>query len=197
MNKEETKEYMKSYYLKHKAIIKARSTEYNKTNNKKIKDYKKIYSKNYYKKNKEKKQAYQKENKERIRENGKRWRMAHPEKVKQKNNTLSHRMSVLVRKSLIQGKNGWGWETLVGFSAIDLKEHLEKQFVDGMTWDAFERGEIHIDHRVPISVFNFTKPEHADFKKAWALDNLQPMWAKDNLEKGAKLNEHFQPSLLL
>ena len=26
-----------------------------------------------------------------------------------------------------------------------------------------------------------------DFKKAWALSNLQPLWAIDNLKKGTKL----------
>lgn len=58
-------------------------------------------------------------------------------------------------------------------------------------------GKIHIDHKIPLSAHNFTKPEHSDFKKAWALKNLQPMWAIDNMKKGAKLKKHFQPSLLL
>jgi len=52
-------------------------------------------------------------------------------------------------------------------------------------------------NHVVEGVFNFTNPDHMDFKKCWALKNLQPMWAKDNIIKGAKLDKHFQPSLLL
>ena len=43
----------------------------------------------------------------------------------------------------------------------------------------------------------FTKPEHEDFKKCWSLDNLQQMWAKENMIKGANLEKPFQPSLLM
>ena len=33
-----------------------------------------------------------------------------------------------------------------------LKEHIEKQFVDGMSWDNW--GEWHIDHIKPVSKFD-------------------------------------------
>ena len=39
--------------------------------------------------------------------------------------------------------------------------------------------------------------EHQDFKKCWSLSNLQPMWAQDNLSKGASLEKHFQPGLTI
>ena len=64
-----------------------------------------------------------------------------------------------------------------------------------MTWDNY--GKWHIDHIVPISVFNYTKTEHEDFKRCWALGNLRPLWAFDNISKGAKLEKHFQPYLEL
>jgi hypothetical protein len=35
-----------------------------------------------------------------------------------------------------------------------------------------------------------------DFKRAWALSNLQPLWAIDNQRKSAKLAAPFQPSLI-
>ena len=59
------------------------------------------------------------------------------------------------------------------------------------------RGEWHIDHIIPKSVFNFTKPEHEDFKRCWALKNLQPLWAEENISKFNKLDKHFQPTLAL
>jgi len=54
----------------------------------------------------------------------------------------------------------------------------------------------HIDHIIPVSAFNFTKPEHIDFNKCWALSNLQPLWAEENLSKHKKLKEAFQPSFM-
>ena len=92
-------------------------------------------------------------------------------------------------------KNGRKWQHLVGYSIEDLKVHLEKGFYDGMSWDAFLKGDIHIDHKIPLAVFNFKTPDDIDFQKAWALSNLQPMWAKENIMKSNKLEASFQPSL--
>ena len=99
--------------------------------------------------------------------------------------------------SLRQVKNGRKWQELTGYSLDDLRRHIEKQFKKGMTWERFLAGEIHIDHKIPVSAFNFDSPDHIDFKRCWALKNLQPMWANDNQVKHAKLEKHFQPSLLL
>jgi len=103
----------------------------------------------------------------------------------------------LIIWSLKGNKKRLQWSIMVGYNKEELKKHLEKQFTDGMNWQSFLKGEIHIDHIVPISAFNFTKPEHTDFKKCWALKNLQPMWARENIIKSNKLTKHFQPSLLL
>ena len=62
-----------------------------------------------------------------------------------------------------------------------------------MDWG--NQGEWHIDHIVPVSAFNFDSPEHMDFKRCWALSNLQPLWGRDNISKHAKLDGEFQPSL--
>lgn len=108
---------------------------------------------------------------------------------------LNERMGAMMRIALKDKKNGRHWESLVGYSLQDLMKHLEKLFAPGMTWDNIR--EWHIDHIIPMSAFNFELPEHNDFKKCWALKNLQPLWAKDNLSKHAKLKEDFQPSLML
>jgi 5-methylcytosine-specific restriction endonuclease McrA len=44
----------------------------------------------------------------------------------------------------------------------------------------------HIDHIIPISSFSFSSPEDPEFKAAWALTNLRPLWAAQNISKGAK-----------
>jgi len=108
---------------------------------------------------------------------------------------LNKKISYGIRQSLNGNKKGIKWETLVGYTASDLKKHIEKQFKPDMSWE--NHGEWHIDHIIPISKFNFTKPEHSDFKKCWALKNLQPLWALENIKKSNKLIKPFQPSLLL
>ena len=121
---------------------------------------------------------------------------------RKRNNTvkgsLNGRLRSAIRHSIAkETKNKRKWETLVGFTVDKLKRHLEKQFREGMSWEKFLNGEIQIDHIIPVSKFNFTSPDHFDFKRCWALKNLQPMWAKENLSKGAKIDKHFQPSLKL
>lgn len=101
--------------------------------------------------------------------------------------TLKHRTKALVNRSLRAGKFGRKTEELLGYSIHDLKAHIERQFLTGMSWDRFLKGEIHLDHIIPIS---FIRPENIDspeFRACWALSNLRPMWARDNLSKGAKL----------
>jgi hypothetical protein len=136
------------------------------------------------------------------------WREKNPEKVKEiirksnekRSNTpqgrLNSRMSTGIRRSLKHGKQGQHWESLVGYTAEELKKHLEKQFKDEMTWAEFLAGEIHIDHKIPKAAFNFEKIQDDDFKRCWALDNLQPLWAVDNLKKQDNIDCHFQPRLV-
>jgi len=108
---------------------------------------------------------------------------------------LNGNISSAISFSLNGNKKGCHWENLVGYTLNKLKRHLEKQFTKGMSWDNY--GEWEIDHKIPISAFNFDSPEHLDFKRCWALSNLQPMWGTENRIKGYKLKIAFQPSLKL
>lgn len=81
----------------------------------------------------------------------------------------------------------------LGYSADELRIHIESLFVDRMTWDAFHRGDIHIDHKTPLSHFDLTDNEQV--RRAWALDNLQPLWAADNMAKGARTDEEWRASI--
>lgn len=106
---------------------------------------------------------------------------------------LSQSISRLMNHSLHGRKGYQKWESLVGYDLTQLKHHLEKQFTDGMTWANY--GDWHVDHIIPISVFNFETPDDFDFKRCWSLKNLQPMWARENIIKGNRLSKPFQPSL--
>ncbi len=100
-----------------------------------------------------------------------------------------------INKSLKRNKNGYHWENLVGYTLEDLKKHLAKQFVNEMSWENY--GQWHIDHIIPVSVFNFKKPNDIDFRKCWDLKNLRPLWKEENLKKRNLLEIPFQPSLAI
>lgn len=108
---------------------------------------------------------------------------------------LNGRMRNAIRKSLKGGKNGRRWESLVGYSLKQLMKHIEKRFAPGMSWDNF--GEWHIDHIIPKSLFNYSSVEDIDFKRCWALKNLQPLWAEENIRKHNHYDKPFQPSLMI
>ena len=93
------------------------------------------------------------------------------------------------------GKKNARWEQLVGYSIEALEQHLQTTIPEGFTWADFMSGALHVDHKVPLSAFNFTSAEDLDFHRAWALSNLQLLPAEDNIKKAAKLSAPFQPSL--
>lgn len=99
-------------------------------------------------------------------------------------NRLRGRVTAMMNRCLSSGKEGRSWFELVPYSIDDLRDHVERQFIKGMSWD--NMGEWHIDHIVPVSAFEFTSPEDEEFKACWALTNLRPMWAKENQRKSAK-----------
>jgi hypothetical protein len=71
---------------------------------------------------------------------------------------------------------------IVGCSPEFLKEHLENQFTNGMSWDLMGQ-QIHIDHIIPLSSANTEE----EIYKLCHYTNLQPLWAEDNLKKSNKL----------
>lgn len=73
-------------------------------------------------------------------------------------------------------------EVELGYTQGQFKRHIESLWLDGMSWD--NRSEWHVDHIKPLSLF--IKEGVTDLKIINALDNLQPLWAKDNIAKGAK-----------
>lgn len=85
----------------------------------------------------------------------------------------------LSRKSLRKQDS---MHALIGCTIDALKYWLAYQFEEGMNWNNY--GKWHIDHVVPCASFNLEDLEEQ--KKCFHWTNLQPLWAKDNLSKGAK-----------
>ena len=88
-----------------------------------------------------------------------------------------------IREALKGRVSGSGAFRRLEYSKDELARHLERQFLRGMTWDNYG-SKWHIDHIIPIASFDMSDPEQ--FQQCWALTNLRPMWAIDNIRKGAK-----------
>jgi hypothetical protein len=70
---------------------------------------------------------------------------------------------------------------ILGCEWSDLSRHIESQFVDGMGWN--NRNEWHVDHIVPLA----SAKTMEDIVLLNHYTNLQPLWALDNLKKGASI----------
>lgn len=99
---------------------------------------------------------------------------------------LSQQMSCLVRKSLIDRGFPKRGRTIniVGCDWNTFASYIERQFIDGMSWE--NRSEWHIDHIIPLA----SAKTEEDVIRLNHFTNLRPLWAKDNLSKGAKM-EHL------
>jgi hypothetical protein len=93
----------------------------------------------------------------------------------------------------IENKCGYGHKALV--------DHLEAQFTPNMNWynqkTPREPGEFgwHMDHIQPHSDYKYDFLDHPDFIACWALENLRPLEAVMNMQKGnKKLYQSFQSS---
>jgi len=109
---------------------------------------------------------------------------------------LDQNMSNAIRQSLKSrgsSKGGSSWLDYVDYTLEQLAEHLEKQFDDKMTWE--NQGSYwDVDHIIAKATFNYSSPYDEEFKKCWALDNLQPLEKKDNMSKGKKSMEEWLSS---
>lgn len=104
------------------------------------------------------------------------WYDEHP------NVKLASSLRCRIRKALIQQGLVKDDDTkdLVSCGIVELRTHLERQFVTGMTWE--NHGTWHIDHKQPCASFDLSD---RDQKRAcFHYTNLQPLWAVDNIRKG-------------
>ena len=85
------------------------------------------------------------------------------------------------------------FEKLCVTSGEELREHIEAQWQEGMSWENYyeDRKGWVIDHHIPIAFYknNFDLLNDLEIqKKAFGKDNLKPMWWVDNAHKSAKLD---------
>jgi hypothetical protein len=161
-----------------KYFSKPETKERLKKNHKKWSEQNKEHLKQYIK-------EYRKNNVDKIRQikrDYERYRKASDPAYKLISNFRTAIYQVLKENNVEKNKH---YFDILKYSPEELISHLEKQFTDSMTWENY--GEWHVDHRMPISSFNFESVDDDSFIKCWSLDNLQPMWGNENIIKGSKI----------
>ena len=164
----------------------------------------------YYEKNREKilarNYAWAKDHPEVFRKAGKKYRDRNPEKVREARRAsgakrrpeaaayarhriatdpqfrIRNRCRVRLWRALKYGNPSGSIVGLIGCTIEQFREHIEGQFVDGMTWDNY--GEWHMDHIVPIVAFDLTDSD--GLAAAWHFTNTRPLWGRENQTKGAR-----------
>lgn len=82
----------------------------------------------------------------------------------------------------LNGRSDGALFSRLGYTVDELMDHLEAKFVSGMSWENY--GKWHVDHIKPCALFD--QSDKAQFDECWSLSNLQPLWAAENISKGAK-----------
>ena len=177
-NKERDKKYKKAYRLKNKE---------------KLKEQMRLYRLKHKERDRKYAKEYRIKNKDKIKKRMKAYRIRSRKKIaqyvrerRQKDIrfkivvNLRHRANMALRGTVKSKKT----MKLLGTSIDNFWSHLESKFKPGMTRNNYGK-RWHIDHVIPCASFDLTKPEEQF--KCFHYTNLQPLWAKENLKKGAKL----------
>lgn len=180
--RDDNKEYMRIYYLSNKGKIDAYIREYYLNNREDIKNSRK----EYYYKNRELSINNSSEYYESVKNSElfiKKRREYMRNRYSKYPYIFAHRNILKRHLLLICEKKINRTEEMLGYSSEDLKLHIESLFRDGMSWSNY--GEWHIDHIKPISKFD----KNESTKIVNSLDNLQPLWAYENLKKGDRYEQ--------
>jgi len=179
------REYQRKYYQasrdnhEYREANKERSREWRKANKNKIAQY----SREHYQTNSHHKREYQRKYREANKAAERRY--FRERYISDSMFALKQRCRTRVRNAL----KGHGFskkattKDLLGCGYEKLVQHLESQFTDGMSWA--NRSEWHIDHIVPLA----SAKTEGELLALCHYTNLQPLWAKDNMSKGARLCE--------
>ena len=187
----------KKHYQQNREKLLKQQSEYRQRNKEKTRERNKKYRQQNREKIQERQSEYYQQNKERIRKRMKE-HSSRPE-VKKRNAQLFRErynsdsafrlkniVSRLVHRALKAKGKTKGGSTFdhLPYTSQELKEHIEKQFDEHMTWE--NQGSYwHVDHIIPHAYFNYDNLTHPDFQKCWALENLQPLEATENLRKNS------------
>ena len=201
-NKEALSEYREEYYQENKEDKLEYAKEYRNREDIKIKnsEYQKEYRENNTDQLSEYIQDYQLKNKDSLNEK-RRLRKKNDINFKLRTSISSY-ISFQLRTS---GKSKESDSCLkyLTYSIQELRDHLESLFDPWMSWDNYGKYSKNtwndndqstwtwnIDHLIPRSDLPYSSMTDDNFKKCWALSNLRPLSAKQNMIDGTSRARH-------
>ena len=186
-NPEKNKEYAISYYQDNRMSIIDNTKKYYQKNKGKIFQIKR----EYYQNNKSDILAYKSVYRKNRRAND-------------PNFKIRESVSLAVRQAIKLNGGSKDDNSILQFlpyTIQELKDHLQSLFEPWMTWQNWGKYNIEtwennnhqtwkwqIDHIIPQSELPYTSMDDENFQKCWALNNLQPLSAKQNLMKSNNRN---------
>jgi len=177
-----TKEQRRAFYIKRRRI-ENKSPIYFKMRKARINQYAKKYSrKNRHKIAKRQRKYYLDHiGKEELE------RRQIIKQIKSLNRKLANNLRIRILHALKGKDKSMATLKLLGCSIEQFKKHLQSLFKLGMTLE--NHGEWHIDHIRPCSSFDLSDPKQQSV--CFHYTNLQPLWARENLKKHAKITKEY------
>ena len=130
--------------------------------------------------------AYRKRCKEKPEAERARRALARQRMLKHPVRSIAYRLSAVVRSAIKRQPvvKSQHMVDLIGCTVPQFMAHIAKQFRPGMSWHNWSRDGWHLDHIRPVSSFDLSKPDQQSL--CFHFTNYQPLWAPDNIRKGAK-----------
>ena len=189
----------KLYYLNNKEKIDKYHEEYNALHKEDAKTYAINYRIKFKDRCKESDRRSKLKNKENVAERKRKYI-----RLKRKNDPTFKIRSIISREISRQiKKNGVSFLKQLDYTVTNLKTHLESMFEPWMAWSNWGRYDPktwkeddsstwtwNIDHIIPQSDLFYTSYDDENFKKCWALTNLRPYSAKQNILDGSYRVRH-------
>jgi hypothetical protein len=168
----------------------------------------KLYERDYYIKNKE---AINKKNNDNYQKNKEKIKIkSQTEEFKKRTNLVKNKRRKVRRREdpvyrlreiwhvqiskAIKGSKENSCFTYLPYTIDQLKLHIESQFEPWMNWDNQGVYNVNtwddndqstwrwqVDHIIPQSHFPYNSLTHPNLQKCWALENLRPLSAKQNI----------------
>lgn len=172
-----------------------------KNNPSKLKQYRQKYERDNYIKRSLQHKQWEKLNKDKRKEYKAKWYTKNAIRIKNRYNidmqyTLKKRLGCRIRAAIKSQYTIKAHKTieLLGCSYPFFESYFESKFIEGMSWEKFLNGEIHIDHIKPCYYFDLSDTEQQ--KICFNYKNLQPLWAYDNLSKNKKLTSSLNYAIM-
>lgn len=172
----------KKYALAHPGRVKASFKKYYDANKESLRQKRKVYLESESGREKVAANLYKRRDKINARRKELKKAMSPKSKMAKAVRDRFHKVVIRMKR----GCKSFKTVELVGCSFDDLKLHIERQFVEGMSWNNHGNGDSkwNVDHIKPLFEFNLLDLDQQ--KIAFHYSNLRPLWFIENMKRHRK-----------